>query len=398
LPAEQPSPDFAIPLSRWADRKLRQFESEARAEAIASVSGATLLGERAALGGFAVPGKVSAGPGASKIYGTRDRQWFALTLPRPEDRDYLPALFGDERLDATEDTAIEDAVARHDCAHLLETARLLGLPVAAVDEQPVSPPIVILETGGARQGPSKRCPRVIDLSAIWAGPLAGNLLWLAGGEVVKVESRNRPDQIRSAEPGLFDLLNQGKDNVAIDFSSNTDKAALVDLIRGADIVIEASRVRALLQLGIDADALVRETPGLVWLSITGHGARGESANWTGTGHDCGVAGGLSRALAEVTREPGFVGDAIADPLTGIVAALEGWRAWQSGEAGRLALAMSALVAHALDEERQYDAGMLERELCAWGASVGQPFPPVPLRPVTDSVRPMGADTAQWLPC
>ena len=33
--------------------------------------------------------------------------------------------------------------------------------------------------------------------------------------------------------------------------------------RGADIVIEAARPRALTQLGIDADALVRETPGLV---------------------------------------------------------------------------------------------------------------------------------------
>lgn len=398
MPAEQPSPGFTIPLSRWADRKLRQFECEAQAHALASVSGATLLGERAALGSFAVPGKVSAGPGTSRIYRTRDGQWFALTLPRPEDRDYLPALFGDERLDPTEDTAIEYAVARHHCAHLLETGRVLGLPVAAVEEQPVSPPIMILETGGARRGPSRRNPRVIDLSAIWAGPLAGNLLWLAGGEVVKVESRNRPDQIRSAEPGLFDLLNQGKDNIAIDFSSDTEKAALVDLIRDADIVIEASRVRALLQLGIDADALVRETPSLVWLSVTGHGARGEAANWTGTGHDCGVAAGLSRALAEVTGEPGFVGDAIADPLTGIVAALEGWRAWQRGDACRLGFAMSAIVAQALAEEREYDAEKLEGELCAWGASVGQPFPAVPLRPITDGVRPLGADTAHWLPC
>src|SRR5690606_6711881 len=141
-----------------------------------------------------------------------------------------------------------------------------------------------------------RPPLVVDLSAIWAGPLAGHLLWLAGAEVVKVESRRRPDEMRAVDPGLFELVNQGKANLAVDFSSDAGKTALLDLIRRADLVIESSRVRALRQLGIDADALVREVPGLVWLTITGHGARGEAADWTGIGHDCGVAGGMSRAL------------------------------------------------------------------------------------------------------
>jgi crotonobetainyl-CoA:carnitine CoA-transferase CaiB-like acyl-CoA transferase len=216
--------------------------------------------------------------------------------------------------------------------------------------------------------------------------------------VVKVESLTRPDLIRRDDPATFDLINQGKASVVVDFHSAREKAALTDLIRRADFVIESSRPRALRQLGIDADALVSEVPGLVWLSVTGHGATGEAANWAGIGNDCGVAGGLSRALAEVTGEVGYVGDAIADPLTGITGALAGWRAYRSGRACRIGLAMSAIVARALAEERAHDAAALAGELRAWGLAEGRPFPRVRRREMLAPVHPLGADTATWFPC
>lgn len=395
MPDRAPSEGAAIPLARWAERRLRDFELGTDSPAI---SGMTLLGERAAIGGYIVTGKVSAGPGSSRLYQTRDHRWFALTLPRPADREYLPALFGDETLDAWDSDAIARAVARHDCEHLLATGRALGLPVAAVDEEPAAEPVTVLKTGAHRWRSPESRPLVIDLSAIWAGPLAGHLLWRAGANVVKVESRSRPDELRQFDPGMFSLLNQGKANVAIDFSSEAQKHALTGLIRRADIVIESSRVRALRQLGIDADALVREVPGLVWLTITGHGATGEAADWAGIGHECGIAGGLSRALAELTDEVGYVGDAIADPLTGILAALEGWRAWKTGRACRLGFALSAIVALALQEERDHDPDLLEAELRAWAAAIGEPFPAIAMRPVTAEVRALGADTGEWLAC
>jgi crotonobetainyl-CoA:carnitine CoA-transferase CaiB-like acyl-CoA transferase len=239
---------------------------------------------------------------------------------------------------------------------------------------------------------------VVDLSAIWAGPLIGHLLWLAGAEVVKVESLARPDLIRRDDAATFDLINQGKASVVVDFHSATEKAALMDLIRRADFVIESSRPRALRHLGIDADALVREVPGLVWLSVTGHGATGEAANWAGIGNDCGVAGGLSRALADVTGQVGYVGDAIADPLTGITGAIVGWRAHVAGEACRIGLAMSAITAHALAEERAYDPAALAAELRGWAAAEGLPFPTVPRRKMFAPVHELGADTAAWFPC
>jgi MFS family permease len=44
---------------------------------------------------------------------------------------------------------------------------------------------------------------------------------------------------------------------------------------------------------------------------------------------------------------GFVGDAIADPLTGIVAAREAWRHWLGGSSARIGLSMSSIAAMAL---------------------------------------------------
>ncbi|HKX78076.1 MAG TPA: CoA transferase [Novosphingobium sp.] len=386
----------AIPLSRWAGREIERLAALTGSPGIAALEGAMLLGERALQRHCNVAATMSVGTGTCRLLATRDHGWFALTLPRQDDRELLPALFGDDGFDIADDGAVERLVRRHDRAELVGRGRALGLPVASADERPVSPAAIPLTRGPFRDRAADRRPLVIDLSAVWAGPLAGHLLWLAGAEVVKVESRSRPDRMRGSDPALFALVNQGKASVAVDLRDPADRRALVDLIRRADIVIESSRPRALQQLGIDADALVREVPGLVWLTITAHGATGEAAGWTGLGNDCGVAGGLTRALAEASGRIGFVGDAIADPLTGIAAALEGWQAYRAGEALRIGLAMSAIAARALAEERAHDAAAIEAELRAWGAAIGQPFPRVPERALMGDVRPFGMDTGAFL--
>lgn len=393
MPIDPAASGPAIPLARWADRQLKAM---AREHGLPALDGATLLGERGANGGYTINGPVSAGLGGSRLLRTRDKGWFALTLIRAEDRELLPALFGDPDIAIHDPNAIAGAVLRHNCAELVDRGRALGLPVASADEVPRSPPFEVIAHGPRRARPAGHQPLVIDLSAIWAGPLAGHLFWLAGMNVVKVESRTRPDLIRRDDPATFDLINQGKANILVDFADPAEKAALIALLRRADIVIESSRPRALRHLGIDAESLVRETPGLVWLSVTGHGARGEPANWVGIGNDCGVAGGLSRAMAVLTGSMGYVGDAIADPLTGITAAREGLAALRSGIAQRIGLSMSAIAAMALEDERAYDRGTIDAELRAWGGSVGKAFPAVPRRPLLAEVRAIGADTALYL--
>lgn len=390
-------PGPAIPLARWADRQLALLRDECRSPALAEVGGATLLGERAQANRFAIPGLVSSG-GGCRLLPARDG-WLALNLARFDDRDLLPALFGRSDFSPHDDTAVAALVAASPVADLLEQGRLLGLALASADETPALPPVMVLTEGYAADRTARTRPLVLDLSALWAGPLAAHLLWLAGADVVKVESPTRLDGMRAGDPRHFALLNQGKASVTLDFRAPDGRAALLRLIERADIVIEAARPRALAQLGIDASALVGARPGLTWITITGHGATGAQGEWVGFGDDCSVAGGLSAALARASGEMGFGGDAVADPLTGIVAALEAWRAWRRGRSCRIALSMSGIVATALADERARAPSALAADLRDWAAARGQPFPPVAWRIPAADVQPPGAANAQWLsPC
>ena len=391
----------AIPLAGWADRHVAALAEATGSPALQGLSGAGLLGERAMLGGFRIPGAVSAG-GGCRLFAARDG-WVALNLARQDDWALLPALFRDDALDGE---AIAPRIAESKSLPLVARGREMGLAIAAMDEPSIREPSSVrversrdtprkgFSTSLEAKGSARR-PLIVDLSALWAGPLAAHLLWLAGGEVVKVESVTRPDSMRGGDPALFALLNQGKASVALDMRDDEDRRRLIALLARADIVIEAARPRALLQLGIDADEIVLANTGLVWMTITGHGGDGDAANWVGFGDDCGVAGGLSAALREASGTVGFVGDAIADPLTGIMAARLAWARWSSGAGARIILSMSAVVASAIKAERAHDAGGFASALKSWAEAQGAPFPAVPRRAASPA-RPSGADTVQWL--
>lgn len=378
----------AIPLAGVVDAWLGEL---ARATGIAGIDGATLLGERAMIGKFLIPSRVSAGGGCrlyDSIGGT-----IALNLARAADRELLPALFETDAFDTTDDNAIAALFEGSNAGELVARGRDMGMAIAADNETAFEMPACQKMTEGTpAPRPERRAPRVLDLSALWAGPLAAHLLWRAGAEVIKVESRTRPDAMRDGDPAFFNLLNQGKASVVLDLAGKPeDRQALLSLIGQADIVIEASRPRALAQLGIDADTIVRATPGLTWVTITGHGAQGDAANWIGFGDDCSVAAGLSAALHTASGFPGFVGDAIADPLTGIRAAVTAWHGWVSGEGGRFGLSMRGVAAKALTEARATDAVALDRSLMAWTAAAGSPFPEVQRRK-SGAISALGADT------
>lgn len=364
-----------IPLVWCAEQRIRQLADATDAAALASLNGATLLGERAMLGDMTIPGRISAG-GGCQLFDARD-DVIALNLSRNADRELLPALFA---VDAV-DQPVAAYVSQHDAQSLLTRGRSLGLAIAAEHENLAAPanPCIQFASGCPTAVRRRHRPRVIDLSALWAGPLASHLLWLAGAEVIKVESRMRRDGMREGNSQFHALLNQGKASVVLDLTDANDRRALRSLIASADIVIEASRPRALLQLGFDATQIVRITPGLVWITITGHGATDAAAGWVGFGDDCGVAAGLSAALRRATGITGFVGDAIADPLTGIFAAGAAWDAWASQRGGRFGLALSQVAAHCLARCHQRDPETLKKQLRLWSAHAGHPFPTVQRR-------------------
>jgi crotonobetainyl-CoA:carnitine CoA-transferase CaiB-like acyl-CoA transferase len=195
---------------------------------------------------------------------------------------------------------------------------------------------------------------VIDLSSLWAGPLCGHLLQTLGARVIKVESSQRPDGARFGAENFFDLLNANKDCVALNLSSEDDRELLRQLLLRADIVIEASRPRAMRQMNIVAEDIIAQNPALTWVSITGYGREEPQGNWIAFGDDAGVAAGLSQLLFDATGEALFCGDAIADPLTGMHAALAAWAGYLRGGGELIELSLRDVVAHCIRFEREID--------------------------------------------
>ncbi|WP_166139774.1 CoA transferase [Nocardioides ochotonae] len=266
-----------------------------------------VLGERAAAAGLARRAPTSCG-GAFRTTPTYDGV-LGLSLPRGSDLALLPALVEGSVDPEHPWPAVAAWAAARTSAEVEARVRLLGLPgqVRSAGEHPAGRAGVLRSPGVSRPVPPR--PLVVDLSSLWAGPLCAHLLGRCGADVVKVESRDRPDGARSGPAGFYDLLHAGHRAISVDFGDEAELGVMRDLVARADLVIESSRPRALARLGLDAEALV--AAGVSWLSIT---ARGRASDAVGFGDDVAFGAGLH------TPEHWPVGDALADPLTGVSAA------------------------------------------------------------------------------
>ena len=312
--AELTDPDVATPVELV--RRVRGLAAWLEAHGVDMAqrthhAGLGLLTERAALLGLGRSGRESCG-GASRLVRAVDG-WLAVSLARPADAALVPAwLECDVEADAW--ATIERVLPTRSATEVCERAILLGLACAVVGETVVDAPAHAVELGGA---PARdvRSVTVVNLASLWAGPLTAHLLGRAGADVIDVESTTRPDGAR-ATPAFHRRLHTGHRSLSIDIESGDGREMLLETLSAADVVIEGSRPRALEQLGIDAAAVTTTGP-QIWVSITGHGRRGHAARRVGFGDDCAAAGGL---IGSVDGEPRFIADAVADPLTGLVAA------------------------------------------------------------------------------
>jgi hypothetical protein len=270
--------------------------------------------------------------------------WIAVSLPRPSDVALVPAWIG-AQLDVEPWAALEAAVRVQSRAELLARAHLLGLAVAGVREIEASVPAVpvhAMTRAAPRPHPAQL--KVIDLSSLWAGPLCGGILASMGAAVLKIESRSRPDVVRTASPELFDRLNGQKSQAQIDLENPAQQRELGERIAAADLLITSARPRAFEQIGLAPNLLFDANPSLVWVAITGYGWLGAGANRIGFGDDTAAAGGLLRW--NHAGEPRFLGDALADPLTGLAAAAAALAAVAAG-GGKLVDAALARIAAAV---------------------------------------------------
>jgi len=349
------------------------------------LDGARLLSERVAFTGGGRQGQVSVG-GSCRLLPTADG-WAALSCARPDDVLLIGALVERELPAADPWPAVAGWLRDHTGAQLEERAALLGVAAA-----PVHHPTRWITA------PAPLPPRdvtgllVVDFSALWAGPLCAHLLGLAGARVVKVETPSRADGARYGDPRFYRLLHAGHRSVVLDPATRAGRSAMAALVRAADIVIEASRPRALAGFGLDAGAAVAD--GSTWVSIT---AAGRASDRVGFGDDVAAASGLVAWADPGT--PVFVGDAIADPLTGLTAAALAMTAPADGRGVLWDVAMADVVAATLDRNPVIPSPAAVRSTGGWAVETERGAVPVAvpaLRVPQGDAPETGADTAAVL--
>ncbi|PWR23269.1 CaiB/BaiF CoA transferase family protein [Zavarzinia compransoris] len=174
--------------------------------------------------------------------------------------------------------------------------------------------------------------RVIELARILAGPWAGQILADLGADVIKIEKPGAGDDTRSWGPpflpgpdggtlgaAYFHGCNRGKRSVAVDIATPAGQAAIRDLVRGADVLIENFKVGGLARYGLDYQSLSALNPRLVYCSITGFGQDGPYARRAGYDLMIQGLGGIMDLTGEADGPPQRVGIPLVDLFTGVYA-------------------------------------------------------------------------------
>jgi crotonobetainyl-CoA:carnitine CoA-transferase CaiB-like acyl-CoA transferase len=233
--------------------------------------------------------------------------------------------------------------------------------------------------------------KVIDLTQHIAGPYCTKLLADYGADVIKIE-RPGGDPARRMGPfpghephpeksGLFLYLNTNKRGVTLDLKSDGGRAALLDLVRDADVLVESYSPRVMPSLGLDYQTLSKVNPKLVMTSVSSFGRNGRYSEYRATELVLYALCGMAYITGGYHREPVKHGYNQAQYLGGVaaasgtVAALLGL--WRNGGEGQqvdvsiLECAISTLFTTFLDYTY---AGMVSRRQPSQGSSLRYPAP------------------------
>lgn len=177
--------------------------------------------------------------------------------------------------------------------------------------------------------------RVLDLGWVWAAPMA--CAWLAdlGADVVKVESLDRLDLSRRRgldfpagtgvearrlpgyeQPWLFQACNRNKRSIGLDLKAAADRQRFLDLVAGADVVVESFSTGVLERLDLAPDVLLAANPRLLLVSMGGRTIDGRYLGRSYAPMLTALAG-IEAQVCDVDGQPlGHLNWGVADPNAG----------------------------------------------------------------------------------
>ena len=174
--------------------------------------------------------------------------------------------------------------------------------------------------------------RILDLTHVWAGPLAVRMLSDLGAEVVKVEAPyGRGPQVYPSEPlggwlggepgedpwnnnALFVKLHRNRRSLCIDLKTAGGKAMLLELVAVADIIIENFSAQAMRRMDLGYDVISQVNPMVIYVTMPGFGASGPYSDRVAFGPIVEPMSGLTTMLGYGPEEPRNSAMALMDPV------------------------------------------------------------------------------------
>lgn len=189
-------------------------------------------------------------------------------------------------------------------------------------------------TGRPSTGPL-RGVRVLDLTAMLAGPYGTMILADLGADVVKIEppkgdvtrhsGPHRAGDSAEALAGYFQSVNRGKRSLVMDLRDEQTKQQFLDLVRNADILLENYSAGVMDRLGLGYETLREINPRLVYGTLRGFGdprsGRSPYTDWPAFDVVAQAMGGFLGITGTADGEPIKSGPGVGDIFPGTLLAL-----------------------------------------------------------------------------
>ncbi|HLB07121.1 MAG TPA: CoA transferase [Alphaproteobacteria bacterium] len=167
---------------------------------------------------------------------------------------------------------------------------------------------------------------VLDLTRVLAGPFATMILADLGARVVKVEPPGGDDSrgfgpFANGKSAYFASLNRGKESIALDLKSASDRAIFERLIERADVLVENYRSGTMEKLGYGFESLHARHPRLIYAACSGFGHSGPYAGRPAYDLVVQAMGGIMSLTGHPGGPPTRVGTSIGDIAAGLFTAI-----------------------------------------------------------------------------
>lgn len=168
--------------------------------------------------------------------------------------------------------------------------------------------------------------KILDMSSVVLGPFATMIFGDLGAEVTKIEP-GKGDLMRYAGRSptgdlgpIYTNLNRNKASVQLDAKTELGKAALVAMIKEADVLFTNVRLAGMARLGLDYEGVKAINPSIVYVHCAGFGADGPYG--TRQAYDDLIQAASGFAHLNTMRDgspPAYAPSLVADKTVGLFA-------------------------------------------------------------------------------